>query len=79
MVAEVDADILDGVQVQRNGVTRVRPAMQAGWAIDVRILVLLPEYISEELLHDVLVNAGRLVGIGGSRFGWAWRGVAWRG
>lgn len=66
-VKEWDYEHRARVQVQRNGVTRVRPAMQAGWAIDVRILVLLPEYISEELLHDVLVNAGRLVGIGDFR------------
>ena len=55
------------VQVQRNGVTRTRPAMKAGWEIEVELLVNLPEYISPDLLHAVLVDAGRLIGIGDFR------------
>jgi hypothetical protein len=53
--------------VQRNGVTRCRPAMKIGWTITVDLLVNLPEYIPIDILHEVLVNAGRLIGIGDSR------------
>jgi hypothetical protein len=51
------------VQIQRNGVTRVRPAMKTGWAIEVDILVNLPEYVDAAALHETLVNAGRLIGL----------------
>jgi hypothetical protein len=55
------------VMVQRNGVTRSRPAMKTGWTIDVDLQINLPEYVSPELLHDVLINAGRLIGVGDFR------------
>jgi hypothetical protein len=55
------------VTVQRNGITRTRPAMRAGWTISVDVLVNLPEYIPIDVLHDVLVNAGRLIGLGDFR------------
>ena len=51
------------VQVQRNGVTRIRPAIRSGWQAEFIFMVLTPEYISPDLLQDVLTNAGRLVGI----------------
>lgn len=51
------------VQVQRNGVTRIRPAVKAGWSAEFQLLVNLPEYITPDALHDVLVNAGRLIGL----------------
>lgn len=51
------------VMIQRNGVTRCRPAMKAGWAINVDMLVNLPEYIPPDALQDVIVNAGRLIGL----------------
>jgi hypothetical protein len=51
------------VTIQRNGVTRVRPAFKAGWEATFLITVLLPEYISPDLLQDVLVSGGRLVGV----------------
>jgi hypothetical protein len=51
------------VTVQRNGVTRVRPAMRAGWTLEVDILVNLPEYIPPDVLHEVVGNAGRLIGL----------------
>lgn len=62
-------DFLDRrrVLIQRNGITRVRPAMSEGWKIQVDFLVLLPEYISPELLNDRLQAAGRLVGVGDFR------------
>jgi len=55
------------VTVQRNGITRTRPAMRAGWTVSVDLLVNLPEYIPVDVLHDVLVNAGRLIGLGDFR------------
>lgn len=55
------------VQVKQNGLTRVRPAMKAGWQATFTILNNLPEYVSPEMLHDLLIDAGRLVGIGDFR------------
>lgn len=64
-----DWDYLDKrrVMVQRNGVTRIRPAMTPGWKAEITFLVNLPEYISPSLLHSVLVDAGRLIGVGDFR------------
>lgn len=53
--------------VQRNGITRCRPAFKAGWSTSVDIQVLLPEYIAPDVLQEVAVNAGRLVGVGDMR------------
>ena len=60
-----DWDYLDKrrVVVQRGAVSRSRPAVKAGWEADFQLSVLLPEYIPASDLHDVLVNAGRLIGI----------------
>src|SRR3972149_2020377 len=55
------------VMVQRQGITRARPAMQKGWTADFDIQVLTPEYIDTALLHEVLAQAGGLVGIGDFR------------
>jgi hypothetical protein len=55
------------VVVQRNGITRVRPAIKEGWKAEFQFLITLPEYISPAILQDVLVNAGRLVGLADSR------------
>jgi hypothetical protein len=51
------------VMVQRQGINRTRPAMRAGWKAKFTFQVLSPEYISPDLLQEVLTNAGRLVGI----------------
>jgi hypothetical protein len=53
--------------VQRNAVTRERPAMKQGWRATCQLQVLLPEYIDRDALSDVLTNAGRLVGVGDFR------------
>jgi hypothetical protein len=55
------------VTVQRNGVTRIRPAFHAGWKADLMLQVLLPEYVAGADLLDVLTNAGRLIGVGDFR------------
>jgi len=61
-----DWDFIDKrrVVIQRNGVTRMRPAMLSGWKAKFQFEVILPEYITPEFFQDVLVNAGRLVGVG---------------
>jgi hypothetical protein len=51
------------VQVQRNGVTRVRPALRAGWTATFVLMVNLPEYVPSSLLHGLVSDAGRLIGI----------------
>jgi hypothetical protein len=64
-----DWDYLDQrrVMVQRNGITRVRPAMSTGWKVTVHLLVNLPEYIAPAFLHSILTDAGRLIGVGDFR------------
>ncbi len=51
------------VVIQRNAITRHRPAMRTGWSATFSILVLLPEYISEDTLHSLCSDAGRLIGL----------------
>lgn len=55
------------VQVQRNGITRTRPAFHAGWQVEVTLACLLPEYIKPEDLQNTLTQAGRLIGVGDFR------------
>jgi len=54
------------VQVQRNGVTRTRPALR-DWKAEFVFLITTPEYISPEFLQQVIGRAGLLVGIGDFR------------
>jgi hypothetical protein len=64
-----DWDYLDArrVTVNRAGITRQRPAMNAGWTAEVQFLINTPEYIPPQALHGVLIDAGRLVGVGDFR------------
>ncbi len=55
------------VMVQRNGITRVRPAFLAGWRATFEVEVVTPEYIPAPALLAVLTDAGRLVGVGDYR------------
>lgn len=55
------------VVIQRNAVTRSRPAFLAGWTATFDLQVQLPEYIPTQDLHQVLINAGRLIGLGDFR------------
>ena len=55
------------VQVQRNGITRQRPAFNAGWRAEMQFLVNLPEYVSPMFFQDVLTLAGRVEGVGDHR------------
>lgn len=51
------------VTVHRNGVTRIRPAMKAGWEAEFQLMVNLPEYIPADVLHETINQAGRLIGL----------------
>lgn len=55
------------VLIQRSAITRERPALKEGWTATIELMVLLPEYIDQTLLIDVLTNAGRLIGVGDFR------------
>ena len=66
-VKEWDYEHKCRVMVQRNGITRTRPAMKAGWEASFQLLVNLPEYIDHTMLHGLLVDAGRLIGVGDFR------------
>lgn len=60
-----DPDYLDRrrVMIQRAGVTRTRPAVKKGWESEFILQVLLPEYIEPYFLHDLITQAGRLIGL----------------
>jgi hypothetical protein len=51
------------VVVQRAGITRTRPAFKAGWKANFQMLVNLPEYIQPAFFHEILTNAGKLIGL----------------
>jgi hypothetical protein len=55
------------VQVQRNGITRTRPAFKEGWSTEASLMVVLPEYVDSSTLHEVVSSAGRLIGVGDFR------------
>lgn len=55
------------VVVQGNGITRVRPALREGWKVTFEVLVNLPEYVSPAFLHDLIILAGKLCGLGDFR------------
>jgi hypothetical protein len=64
-----EPDYLDRrrVVIQRNGITRVRPAMLSGWKCSVSLQILLPEYVTPPMVNETLQYAGRIVGIGDFR------------
>ena len=55
------------VVVQRNAITRVRPAFKEGWKAEFIMLVTEPGYVPPMLLQQVLAQAGRLNGLGDFR------------
>jgi hypothetical protein len=55
------------VCIQRNAITRVRPAMKSGWTAKIQLQCNLPEYISPSLLNEVIQSAGKLIGVGDFR------------
>lgn len=67
LVKEWDYEDRRRVVVQRNAITRVRPAMRAGWVAEMDFMVNLPEYIDAAFLREVLGMAGKLIGVGDFR------------
>lgn len=53
--------------VQRQGISRTRPVLRAGWECVHDMLVLVPEYIDSRVLYEVVATAGRLVGVADNR------------
>jgi len=49
--------------IQRQGITRSRPAMFEGWALSFSITVLDPGYIDHEFLHELVDRAGKFIGL----------------
>lgn len=64
-----EADYIDRrrVLVQRNAITRERPAIREGWEATIDLMVLVPEYIDRTTLLEVIGSAGRLIGVGDFR------------
>lgn len=62
-------DFLDkrGATVQRARIVRARPAFFKGWKAEVQLAVQAPEYIQPDWLHEILIYAGRMVGVGDFR------------
>ncbi len=70
---ELDADAdkpmyldIRPVIVERHRVVRIRPAFKAGWQLDFEVQVI-DDQLSDQVLNDVLVLAGKTVGIGDYR------------
>jgi hypothetical protein len=55
------------VLIQRNAITRERPAIREGWEATIDLMVLVPEYIDRTTLLEVIGSAGRLIGVGDFR------------
>lgn len=64
-----DWDYMDRrrVCIQRNAITRSRPAMKEGWRATFVLLVNLPEYVDAQLLNSTVAAAGKLIGLGDFR------------
>lgn len=64
-----DWDYLDKrrVCIQRNAITRSRPAMHEGWRAAFILMVNLPEYVNPQLLNTTIQAAGKLIGLGDFR------------
>lgn len=61
--AEWDYLDMRRVTIQRNGITRTRPAFLAGWHAEFQLLVNLPEYVPPPVLLESLTAAGKFVGL----------------
>lgn len=55
------------VVIQRSGVNRTRPAMKVGWRATFVLMVTLPEYVTPQILNEVIAMAGRIGGLGDFR------------
>jgi hypothetical protein len=50
--------------VNRAGITRTSPGFKAGWEAAFDFDMILPEYVSQEMFHEALSLAGRVIGLG---------------
>ena len=66
-VKEWDYEDRRRVMVMRAGITRIRPALKAGWKCTATFQINLPEYVPQELFLQTLNEAGRLIGVGDFR------------
>ena len=66
-VKEWDYEDRRRVTVMRAGITRIRPALKAGWKCTAQFLINTPEYVPQALFLQVLNSAGRLIGVGDFR------------
>jgi len=51
------------VLVQRAAITRSRPGFEKGWKTSFVVESLLPEYLNEGILLELLVSAGKFIGL----------------
>lgn len=51
------------VTIQRNAITRSRPAMREGWTVEFILLCNLAEYIGPTKLNETITQAGKLIGL----------------
>jgi len=60
-----DWDYLDRrrVVIQRNAITRSRPAMREGWKATFVLMINLPEYVEPSMLNETIQAAGKLIGL----------------
>lgn len=60
-----EPDYLDKrrVVIQRNAVTRTRPALREGWRAGFILQVQLPEYVEAQKLNYLIQQGGRIVGL----------------
>jgi len=62
-----DAVDVQRVVVQRSTISRRRPVLHEGWQVRFTVIVLAPEYITADWLHDLITRAGRFTGLGDFR------------
>lgn len=60
-----EAEFLDKrrVQVNRAGVSRVRPALMAGWQAEFDLVVLASDLLSPQFVRELVSRSGQLVGL----------------
>ena len=68
-VGKKEWDFIDQrrVMIQRNGITRCRPALYTGWKIRCRLNVVLPQYLSPQFMNELIQAAGMFCGVGDFR------------
>ena len=55
------------VMIQRNGITRCRPALYTGWKIQCQLNVVLPQYLPPQFMNELIQSAGMFCGLGDFR------------